>query len=155
MLSAGDIAPDFTLPDQDGRPLCLAQLRGGVVVLFFYPKAGTPGCTTQVCGVRDNRDAYRDRGAVVVGISPDPVAAVKRFHERQGLDFPLLADEDHAVAEQYGVWVRKRMYGREYMGVQRATFVIDARGGVMAVLPKVSPSTHDSEVLALLDRLAG
>src|ERR1039457_5265611 len=108
----GDNAPDFTLPDQAGNPVSLAGLRGRNVVLYFYPKADTPGCTTQACGVRDHRADYRKVGSVVVGISPDPVVKVKKFQEKHSLDFPLLADEDHAVAECYGVWVEKSMYGR-------------------------------------------
>jgi peroxiredoxin Q/BCP len=140
VIAVGETAPDFELPDQDGRP----------VVLYFYPKANTPGCTTQACGVRDHQGDYAAAGATVVGVSPDPVAAVKRFHDKYGLTFTLLADEDHAVSERYGVWVRKAMYGRRYMGVQRATFVIDAAGVVTHAIPKVSPKTHDEQVLAAL-----
>ena len=128
MLAPGEQAPDFELPDQDGNPVRLSDLRGGKVVLYFYPKADTPGCTVQACGVRDRRADYERAGAVVLGISPDPVKRVKKFDEKYGLDFPLLADEDHAVAEQYGAWVEKSMYGNTYMGNQRATFVIDEDG---------------------------
>src|SRR3989441_11386930 len=128
MIKAGRQAPDFTLPDQDGNPTTLTGYRGEPVVLYFYPKADTPGCTTQACGVRDHQPDYAAAGATVLGVSPDPVAAVKRFHDKHQLTFTLLADEDHAVSERYGVWVRKSMYGRQYMGVQRATFVIDAAG---------------------------
>src|SRR5215211_3650608 len=130
MLETGQLAPDFTLPDQDGEAVSLASLRGRKVVLYFYPKADTPGCTTQACGVRDHVEEYDAAGAVVLGVSPDPVKAVKRFHDKQGLNFALLADEDHAVAEQYGVWVEKSMYGRTFWGVKRATFVIDPDGKV-------------------------
>src|SRR5215218_7958104 len=150
MLRIGDAAPDFELPDQDGEPVSLSSLRGQPVVLYFYPKAATPGCTTQACGVRDHLPDYQELGAVVLGASPDPVGRVKRFHDKQGLNFPLLADEDHSVAEQYGVWGEKKMYGRTYMGVQRATFIIDPDGTVAHVIPKVSPKTHDDEVLAVL-----
>ena len=150
MIAAGEPAPDFTLPDQDGEPVTLSGLRGRPVVLYFYPKADTPGCTTQACGIRDRAAEYDAAGAVVLGVSPDTVEDVKRFHGKQGLNFTLLADADHAVAEQYGTWGEKSRYGRTYMGVQRATFIIDADGTVAHVLPKVSPKTHDDEVLGLL-----
>ena len=153
MLRIGDAAPDFELPDQDGEPVRLSSLRGQPVVLYFYPKAATPGCTTQACGVRDHLPDYKELGAVVLGASPDPVGRVKRFHDKQGLNFPLLADEDHSVAEQYGVWGEKKMYGRTYMGVQRATFIIDPDGTVAHVIPKVSPKTHDEQVLKVLGEL--
>src|SRR4051795_4071108 len=107
MIEPGDAAPDFTLPDQRGRDVSLSDFAARTVVMFFYPKAGTPGCTTQACGVRDHRAAYADAGAVVLGISPDPVAKVKKFHEQQGLNFALLADEGHRVAVAYGVWIEK------------------------------------------------
>ena len=150
MIEAGQEAPDFTLPNQDGEPVTLSSLRGGTVVLYFYPKANTSGCTTQACGIRDHSADYDAAGATVVGISPDSVKDVKKFHDNQGLNFTLVADADHAVAEQYGTWGEKRMYGRTYMGVQRATFIIDADGTVAHVIPKASPKTHDKEVLALL-----
>jgi len=147
-------APDFELPDQDGRPVRLSDLRGRTVVLYFYPKADTPGCTTQACGIRDRAAEYDAAGAVVLGVSPDPVDAIKRFHGGQSLNFTLLADEDHAVSETYGVWGEKSMYGKTYMGVQRTTFIIDAGGTVARVFPKVSPKTHDDQVLKALDELA-
>ena len=150
MIERGREAPDFTLPDQDGEPVTLSSLRGAPVVLYFYPKADTPGCTTQACGIRDHRADYERAGATVIGVSPDPVNAVKRFADKHELDFTLLADEGHEVAELYGVWTEKRMYGRTYMGVQRATFVIAADGTVAEVMPKVSPKTHDEAVLAAL-----
>ena len=149
-ISTGEPAPDFTLPNQDGDPITLADLRGKRVVLYFYPKADTPGCTTQACGVRDHVEEYDAAGAVVLGVSPDPVKAVKKFHDKQGLNFPLLADADHAVAEQYGVWVEKSMYGKTYMGNERTTFVIDADGVVTDVLRKVKPKEHDDLVLGSL-----
>ena len=154
MLEPGDAAPDFTLPDQDGEPVSLASLSGATTVVYFYPRADTPGCTTQACSIRDRGDEYRAAGARVVGISPDPVDAVKRFHAKQGLDFTLLADEEHAVSEAFGVWGEKRNYGKTYMGVQRATFVLDADGIVVHVIPKASPKTHDDEVLAALRDLS-
>jgi thioredoxin-dependent peroxiredoxin len=155
MLEIGNEAPDFTLPDQDGEPVTLTSLRGKRVVLYFYPKADTPGCTTQACGVRDHLPAYEDADAVVVGISPDPVKAVKKFHDGQGLNFRLLADEDHAVCEQYGVWVEKSMYGKTYWGAERTTFVLDEEGVVREVLRKVKPKEHDTLVLAALGELTG
>jgi len=149
-LSPGDPAPDFTLPDQDGQPVTLSSLRGGPVVVYFYPKASTPGCTVQACGVRDHAADYDARGATVLGISPDPVRKVKKFSDEENLNFRLLADEDHAVAEAYGVWVEKSMYGRTYMGNERTTFVIDADGVVTDVLRNVKPAEHDDLVLAAL-----
>jgi peroxiredoxin Q/BCP len=150
VIKPGEQAPDFTLPDQDGNEVSLASLRGRAVVLYFYPKADTPGCTTQACGVRDHRADYDAAGAVVVGVSPDPVKRVKRFHDKYELGFPLLADEDHAVCDAYGVWVEKSMYGRKYWGAQRSTFVIDGEGIVRHVIEKASPKTHDEDVLAVL-----
>ena len=154
MPETGTTAPDFTLPDQDGEPVTLSELRGRTVVLYFYPKADTPGCTTQACGIRDHSADYDAAGATVLGVSPDPVKAVKKFHGGQSLDFTLLADEDHAVCELYGVWGEKSMYGKTYMGAQRATFIIDAEGTIAHVIPKASPKTHDDEVLKALVELA-
>jgi peroxiredoxin Q/BCP len=153
VVSEGQDAPDFTLPDQEGNDLTLSELRGQPVVLYFYPKADTPGCTTQACGIRDHRAEYEHAGAKVLGVSPDPVAAIQKFAEKYTLDFELLADEDHAVADLYGVWGEKKMYGKTYMGVQRATFVIDPEGRVGRVFPKVSPKTHDEVVLEALGKL--
>jgi peroxiredoxin Q/BCP len=151
--STGTHAPDFELRDQDATPVRLSDLRGRRVVLYFYPKADTPGCTTQAWGIRDHAADYDAAGAVVLGVSPDPVARVKRFHDKQSLGFTLLADEDHAVAERYGVWVEKSMYGRTSFGTQRATFILDEAGVVRHVIPKASPKTHDDEVLAALAAL--
>ena len=149
-LQAGDLAPDFTLPDQEGNPVSLSSLRGKTVVLYFYPKADTPGCTTQACGVRDHRPDYESANAVVLGVSPDPVKKVAKFDQKYSLGFPLLADEDHSVAESYGVWVQKSMYGRTYMGNERSTFVIDPDGVIKDVLRKVKPAEHDALVLGAL-----
>jgi peroxiredoxin Q/BCP len=154
MLEAGAEAPDFSLPDQDGNEVNLADLRGKAVVLYFYPRADTPGCTTQACGVRDRGSEYEEAGTRVIGISPDPVEAVKRFADKFDLDFTLLADADHAVAERYGTWVEKSMYGKKYMAVQRATFIVDSEGEIAQVFPKVSPKTHDEVVLKALVELA-
>jgi peroxiredoxin Q/BCP len=133
LIERGETAPDFTLPDQDGSDVKPSGLRGSPVVLYFYPRAGTPGCTTQACGVRDRGADYSSAGARVMGVSPDSVGKIKRFAERHSLEFTLLADEDHAVAELYGTWAQKRMYGKKYMGVQRATFIIDAEGVEVAM----------------------
>lgn len=150
MLEQGDTAPDFTLADQNGDELTLSGLRGETVVLYFYPRADTPGCTTQACGIRDRRADYEAAGARVIGVSPDPVSAVAKFAGKHELDFTLLADPDHAVAERYGTWVEKSMYGKKYMGVQRATFIISPKGEIAHVIPKASPKTHDDQVLKLL-----
>jgi|SRR5580692_6135379 peroxiredoxin Q/BCP len=152
VIDQGDTAPDFELPDQDGRTVKLSDFRGQPVVVYFYPKAATSGCTTQACGVRDHRADYERAHAVVLGISPDPVAKVKKFHDNEGLNFALLADEDHSVADTYGVWVTKSMYGRTYLGNERTTFIIDPAGKVADVLRKVKPSEHDELVLRALDR---
>lgn len=153
MLEPGQPTPDFTLPDQDGEDVGLADLRGGWSVVYFYPKAGTSGCTTQACGVRDHAADYAERGVRVLGVSPDPVALVQRFHGAQSLGFTLLADEDHAVCEAFGTWQQKQMYGRTYMGATRATFVLDPEGVVREVLSKVQPAQHDAKLLAALDAL--
>jgi peroxiredoxin Q/BCP len=154
MLGEGQQAPDFTLPDQDGHEVTLSDLRGETVVLYFYPRADTPGCTTQACGVRDRRADYEAAGVRVLGASPDTVEDVKKFAVKFDLDFTLLADADHTVADTYGAWVEKSMYGKKYMGVQRATFLIDPEGKIAKVFPKVSPKTHDVIVLAALAALA-
>jgi thioredoxin-dependent peroxiredoxin len=153
VLEAGQEAPDFTLPDQNGEDLTLSDLRGQTVVLYFYPRADTPGCTTQACGIRDHRSDYAETGARVIGVSPDEVEAVAKFAAKYDLDFTLLADADHKVAEAYGTWGEKSMYGKRYWGVQRATFLIDAEGTIARVFPKVSPKTHDEVVLEALAEL--
>ncbi|MGH2947348.1 MAG: thioredoxin-dependent thiol peroxidase [Solirubrobacteraceae bacterium] len=154
MVQAGEKAPQFTLPDQDGNEVSLGDLAGRTVVLYFYPKANTPGCTTQACGIRDRAADYDAAGATVIGVSPDPVKAVKKFHARQSLNFTLLADADHAVCDAYGVWAEKSMYGKTYWGALRSTFIIDGEGTVVHVIPKASPKTHDDEVLSALSQLA-
>src|SRR4051812_26116220 len=154
MLEPGDHAPAFTLPDQNGAPVKLFDFGGQTVVLFFYPRADTPGCTTQACGVRDRRADYAAAGARVIGISPDEVKAIDKFAGKFDLDFTLLADADHAVAEKYGTWVEKSMYGKKYMGMQRATFIVGPDGKIAKVFPKVSPKSHDDVVLKALGELA-
>ena len=150
MIEAGTAAPDFELPNQDGDPVKLSDLRGQWVVLYFYPRADTPGCTKQACGVRDRRLDYEAANAVVLGVSPDPVRNLKKFAEKYELPFTLLADADHAIAERYGVWVQKSRYGRTYWGNSRTTFIIDPDGVVRHVIPKVSPETHDDDVLTAI-----
>jgi peroxiredoxin Q/BCP len=154
MLAEGDKAPDFNLLNQNGEQVKLSDLRGETVVLYFYPRADTPGCTTQACGVRDRRTDYERAGARVIGISPDEVKAIDKFAGKYDLDFTLLADADHAVAEAYGTWGEKSMYGKKYMGVQRATFIIGPDGRIAKVFPKVSPKQHDDLVLKALGELA-
>lgn len=154
MLAEGDKAPSFSLPDQNGEKVKLSDLKGETVVLYFYPRADTPGCTTQACGVRDRKADYRKAGARVIGISPDEVGAIDKFAGKYDLGFTLLADADHAVAEKYGTWVEKSMYGKKYMGVQRATFIIGPDGKIAKVFPKVQPKKHDDLVLKALGELA-
>ena len=153
MLSAGDKAPSFTLPDQNGDEVSLPA-KGETTVLYFYPRADTPGCTTQASGVRDHAADYEKAGVRVIGISADPVEAVKKFDEKYDLGFTLLADEDHAIAEKFGTWIEKSMYGKKYMGVARATFIIGPDGKIAHVIPKASPKTHDDEVLKALEELS-
>jgi peroxiredoxin Q/BCP len=154
VLAEGDKAPGFTLPDQNGEKVKLSDLKGETVVLYFYPRADTPGCTTQACGVRDRRADYAKAGARVIGISPDEVGAIDKFAGKYDLGYTLLADADHAVAEKYGTWVGKSMYGKKYMGVQRATFIIGPDGKIAKVFPKIQPKKHDDLVLKALDELA-
>lgn len=151
---AGKSAPLFTLPDQNGDKIALKSLRGKPVVLYFYPRADTPGCTVQACGIRDHRADLKKAGATVLGVSPDPVEAIAKFDRKHSLDFTLLADEDHKVAEKYGTWVEKSMYGKKYWGVQRATFVIDAKGKIAQVVEKASPKTHADDILAIVAGLS-
>jgi thioredoxin-dependent peroxiredoxin len=153
MIEAGEKAPQFTLQNQDGEDVSLADFAGRTVVLYFYPKADTPGCTTQACGIRDRASEYDATGAVVLGVSPDQVDAIKHFHAGQSLNFTLLADPDRSVIEQYGVWGEKKNYGKTYMGVLRSTFIIDGEGTVAKVFPNVSPKTHDDKVLEALGEL--
>jgi peroxiredoxin Q/BCP len=148
VLSEGDKAPAFALPDQDGETVKLSDLRGETVVLYFYPRADTPGCTTQACGVRDRRADYEAAGARVIGISPDEVGAIDKFAGKYDLGFTLLADADHAVAEKYGAWVEKSMYGRKYMGIFRTTYLIGLDGRIAKVWENVKVAGHAEDVLA-------
>ena len=150
MLEAGSKAPDFTLKDQNGKTVTLSDFSGQTVVLYFYPKANTSGCTTQACGVRDHMGEYNNAGAKVIGVSPDDVKSIKKFDDANGFGFTLLADKDHKVSDMYGTWVEKSMYGNKYMGVQRATFIINGEGKIARVFPKVQPKKHDDVVLKAL-----
>jgi thioredoxin-dependent peroxiredoxin len=149
-VEEGRTAPDFSLVSDSGEMVSLSALRGSPVILYFYPKDDTPGCTSQACGIRDGWTEFEKRGAVVLGVSPDDTASHVRFKEKYGLPFTLLADEDHAVAEAYGVWVEKNMAGKTYMGIERSTFVIDTGGNVAKIMRRVKPDTHASDVLAAL-----
>lgn len=142
MLKAGDNAPDFTLLSDTGEPVALKDLRGQKVVLYFYPKDSTPGCTTQACDLRDAMDDFASLGATVLGVSPDSRKSHERFKAKHDLNFPLLVDEDHVVANAYGVWVEKSMYGKKYMGIERSTFIIDEDGRLKAVWRKVKAKEH-------------
>jgi thioredoxin-dependent peroxiredoxin len=149
-LEEGMDAPDFEMPASGGRTVSLKALRGKPFVLYFYPKADTPGCTKQACGIRDSYDAFGERGAVVLGISPDDESSHVKFKQKYGLPFTLLADPDHKVADQYGVWGERSLYGKKYMGIERSTFVIDAAGNVAKVMRRVKPDTHAEQVLDAL-----
>lgn len=153
MLDAGSKAPDFTLKDQKGKDVTLSDMFGKTIVLYFYPKANTPGCTTQACGIRDRSDEYRNAGATVIGVSPDGVRAIRKFDEEHDFGFTLLADKDHKVADIFGTWVEKSMYGKKYMGVDRTTFIIDREGKIARVFDRVQPKTHDDVVLKALVEL--
>jgi len=150
MLAPGDPAPDFTLPDQHGAPVSLADRRNRWTVLYFYPRAGTPGCTQQACNVRDRAEDYAAAGAGVLGVSTDAPEILAAFSAEHGLDFPLLSDADHGVADAYGAWVEKNMYGRTHWGVARTTFVIDPDQKIAHVLARAHPRTHDAKILAAL-----
>ena len=150
MLKPGDVAPTFELADDTGAQITLASLKGKRVVLYFYPKDDTPGCTTQACGLRDSWSAVTAHDAALFGVSPDSSVSHAKFRAKFDLPFPLLADEGHAVAEAYGVWVEKSMYGKKYMGVERSTFLIDEEGRIAAVWHKVKPAEHAGLVLAAL-----
>jgi thioredoxin-dependent peroxiredoxin len=154
MLEPGDGAPAFTLPDQNGDKDKLTDLKGETVVVYFYPRAETPGCTTQACGIRDRGAEYRELGATVLGISPDEPGALRKFADNQKLDFTLLSDPDHEVADKYGAWGEKSMYGKKYMGVLRSTFIVDPKGKIARVFPKVQPKKHDGLILKALAELA-
>lgn len=154
MPRIGDRAPAFTLPAVPGGKVRLSQFRGDKnVVLYFYPRDNTPGCTQEACDFRDNLAALNRRETIVLGVSTDSIESHRKFAEKFSLPFPLLSDEDHAVSEKYGVWVEKKNYGKSYMGIQRATFLIDRQGKVAAVWPKVKVAGHVAEVAEAISRL--
>jgi peroxiredoxin Q/BCP len=150
VIEEGKPAPDFELKNDGGDTVKLSELRGKPVVLYFYPKDDTPGCTTQACGIRDAYGEFERAGAVVLGVSPDDESSHVKFRNKYELPFTLLADTDHAVAEQYGVWGEKKYKGKAYMGVNRSTFVIDTDGTVKKVMHDVKPATHADDVLSAL-----
>lgn len=153
-LPAGTPAPDFTLPDETGTERSLSDYLGGPVLLYFYPKDDTPGCTTEACNFRDDYSKYLEAGVTILGVSPDSPKKHTKFKEKYQLPFTLLADVDHGVCELYGVWGRKKFMGREYDGVYRTTFLIDPGGKIIEVFEKVKPADHSQEVLASLQAAA-
>jgi len=150
MIEVGDLAPDFSLLSDSGEVVRLSELRGTRVILFFYPKDDTSGCTKEACGFRDAMPSIQERGATVLGVSPDPVRSHERFRDKYGLNFPLLADEEHRVADAYGAWGTKKLYGREYEGILRSTFLIGEDGRIEKAYRKVRPADHAEEVVAEL-----
>lgn len=149
----GAPAPDFTTLNQRDEQVSLSDFHGKKVILYFYPKAMTPGCTTQACGLRDSKAELDKRNTVVLGISPDAPKRLQKFIDKEGLNFDLLSDEDHAIADKYGVWALKKFMGKEYEGIHRITFVIDERGQLAAIMEKVKTKSHHDDVLALIDSL--
>ena len=150
----GNVAPQFSLQDQDGKTVSLKQFKGThTVVLYFYPKAMTPGCTVQACGLRDAAPQLNKRDVVALGVSPDPVSRLAKFRDRDGLNFTLLSDEDHAIADKYGAWGPKKFMGREFDGILRTTFIIGKDGRLKAVMDKVKTKSHHEDVLAIIDAL--
>tara|TARA_B110000008_G_scaffold154350_1_gene155372 strand:- start:3 stop:476 length:474 start_codon:yes stop_codon:yes gene_type:complete len=149
----GQLAPDFTTLNQREEEVTLSALKGKKVVLYFYPKAMTPGCTVQACGLRDTQKELNDRNVVVFGLSPDAPKRLQKFIDRDELNFDMLSDEDHAIAEQYGVWAMKKFMGKEFMGVHRVTFIIDEEGKLASVMAKVKTKSHHDDLIELLDSL--
>ena len=143
----GNLAPKFTLENQNGKKIALKDLVGKNVVIYFYPKALTPGCTTQACDIRDYKKEFSKLKTVVLGISPDPVKKLKNFEEKKELNFDLLSDEDHKIADKYGVWGLKKFMGKEYMGINRMTFIVDKKGKLVHIMEKVKTKTHGEDVL--------
>lgn len=154
-LEEGKAAPDFTLAADDGKKVSLKALRGQPVVLYFYPRDDTPGCTKEACAFRDRKKELTKLGAHVLGVSTDDVASHVKFRDKYELNFPLLADVDHKIAEKYGAWREKNMYGKKSMGIQRSTYLIDAEGKIQKIWKKVSVDGHDDQVIDELKKLAG
>ena len=154
LIKVGNNAPVFTLQDQNGEKVDIKDYRGEKnVVIYFYPKAMTPGCTVQACGLRDSRKELNNFDAIALGISPDPISRLKKFEDKESLNFVLLSDEDHAVTDKYGVWGLKKFMGREFMGVIRSTFIVDKRGKIAHIMSKVKTKTHHGDVLEILQAL--
>lgn len=147
------IAPQFTTTDQNGEEVSLADFKGKKVVLYFYPKASTPGCTVQACGIRDHKADFEKANTVVLGISPDPTKRLTNFTTKQELNFPLLSDEDNSIAESYGVWALKKFMGKEYIGIHRVTFIIDEEGTLRHIMTKVKTKSHHDDVLEVINSL--
>lgn len=150
LLNTNDTAPDFTLPDQNENNISLSQFKGKWVVLYFYPRAMTPGCTVQACELRDHKKELADLNALALGISPDKTGSLKKFEEKENLNFKLLGDVDHSVAESYGAWQEKSMYGKKYMGIARMTYVINPEGAISGIIPKAKPKTHHDDVINII-----
>jgi peroxiredoxin Q/BCP len=150
MLQKGDKAPDFKLESTEGKTVSLKDYKGKNIVLYFYPKDNTPGCTKEACSFRDNIESFNSKDTVILGVSPDKIASHHRFIEKQSLNFPLLSDPEHEVAEAYGAWGEKKMYGKTYMGIIRSTFIIDKKGKIVEAFYKVKVKDHTEEVLANL-----
>ncbi len=154
LIKVGNNAPVFTLQDQNGEKVGIKDYRGEKnVVIYFYPKAMTPGCTVQACGLRDSRKELNNFDAIALGISPDPISRLKKFEDKESLNFVLLSDEDHAVTDKYGVWGLKKFMGREFMGVIRSTFIVDKKGKIAHIMSKVKTKTHHGDVLEILQAL--
>ena len=153
-MEVNDKAPEFTLPDENGNPISLEQFRGKDVVLFFYPRANTPGCTIEACGFRDSYTKLQKAGLIVLGISPDTPSAQKKFKEKYDLPYTLLADAEKEVATKFGVLKEKNMYGKKVMGIERTTFLIDPKGKIAHIFPKVKPEGHAEEVLSYTKKAA-
>jgi thioredoxin-dependent peroxiredoxin len=152
VVQEGKPAPEFELTSDSGERVRLSDFRGKPVVVYFYPRDDTPGCTAQACGIRDSYDAFGERGAVVLGISPDDESSHVKFKQKYGLPFTLLADPDHQVAERYGVWGERKAYGKTFMGIERSTFIVDPEGNVARVMRRVKPDTHAQNVLDALEK---
>lgn len=150
IIETGRTAPAFTLANQNGSPVSLSDLKGKIVIVYFYPKASTPGCTTQACGIRDNLEQLIVENVVVLGVSPDPIDKLRKFHDKYQLNFDLLSDEDHSTAEAYGTWGLKKFMGKEYMGILRSTIIIDEAGMVVKSIEKVNTKTHHHDLLSWL-----